>query len=125
MTYRYWYAALAAAFVLTAGCGSEGTDDTQLPLGAECTDHADCEDECLPQFAGGYCGVVGCTGDADCPSDAACILHIDAVPYCFRLCESTPDCNTERVGDHEALCSDNIVFVDDAQNRRACIPPAR
>ncbi|HTM22352.1 MAG TPA: hypothetical protein VL172_17650 [Kofleriaceae bacterium] len=115
-------------FLLVAACG--GSESDRLGVGAECTSMDDClqtdeiQMECLQQFAGGYCGLVDCTGDIDCPEDAACIAHDDGNNYCFRLCIDKPDCNANRTVDNESNCSSNVTFVDGADGRKACVPPS-
>src|SRR5690606_35740809 len=89
--------ALAALALSAVACGSDADD---LGVGAECTTNDDCNQEdgaqtCLA-FSGGYCGLMGCTADADCPEASACVAHTDGVNYCFRLCADKPDCNANR-----------------------------
>ncbi len=121
---------LTMSFTLgaAASCGDDGTEADLLGVGAECTSTDECDaetmQECLPQFAGGYCGIEGCTADADCPEASACVAHDDGVNYCFRICEDKPDCNANRSVDNEANCSSSVVFVEDAQGRKACVPPS-
>ncbi len=111
---------------LTWGCG-ENADS--LGVGAECTVADDCrQDEvaqdCLTQFKGGYCGIVDCASDEDCPRDAGCIAHEDGSNYCFRVCIDKAECNENRGVDNEANCSSNVTFVDGAMGRKACVPPS-
>jgi len=83
--------------------------------------------ECLTQFTGGYCGLEGCEGDADCPEGSACVTHDDGggdANYCFRLCQDKSECNRNRDEENEANCSANITFVDEPQDRKACVPPS-
>lgn len=118
--------ALAVLFLLACG----GSDADELGVGAECTSSDEClqdddfAQECLGQFKGGYCGLVGCTSDLDCPEDSACVTHDDNVNYCFRICLDKAECNANRSVENEANCSSSTVFVDGAMGRKACIPPS-
>ena len=121
-----------------AGCGGdEGTVADRIGVGAECTVdpsadppstcpvvEMDVQLDCLTQFKGGYCGLEGCTGDVECPDGSACIAHTDGENYCFRVCQDKPECNRNRSADNESNCSANIVFVDDRNERKACVPPS-
>lgn len=115
------------------GCGSENEAD-RVGVGAACVADDDCpivecdvepcpELSCLRQFAGGYCGLVDCVGDLECPAGSACVTHDDGVNYCFRLCENKPECNLHRGADVEANCSSSVDFVI-PQSLRACVPPS-
>lgn len=108
-----------------SSCGSDADD---LGIGAQCAGNDECDADtdqvCLTNFSGGYCGLAGCTADADCPEDSACITHDDAVNYCFRTCSDKPDCNANRDADNEANCSSSAVFVEGANGRKACVPPS-
>lgn len=118
--------ALSAALVAGVfGCGSDADD---LGVGAQCTANDQCNQDdgaqtCLP-FKGGYCGLQGCTVDADCPEASACITHTDAVNYCFRICADKPDCNANRDVENESNCSSSVDFVEGANGRKACVPPS-
>jgi hypothetical protein len=118
---RLAFAALALSAV---ACGSDADD---LGVGAQCAVTDDCNQDdgaqtCLP-FKGGYCGLMGCTVDADCPEASACITH-DNVNYCFRICVDKPDCNANRSVENEANCSSSAEFVEGANGRKACVPPS-
>jgi hypothetical protein len=129
----YVFIAGTALMGLAAGCGnSDGeTEADRIGVGAECTDSGECEsadeeDElvCLTQFTGGYCGLEGCMGDDECPEGSACVAHDDGKNYCFRICQDKPECNRNRTPENESNCSANIDFVDDPQDRKACVPPS-
>lgn len=117
---------------LLLGCGDSGeTEADRIGVGAECTASAECESadeditlECLTQFKGGYCGLEGCEGDADCPEGSACVTHSDSNNYCFRLCADKPDCNRRRSAENESNCVGSIDFVDPRNERKACEPPS-
>lgn len=117
-----------ALIALLAGAACGGDDADSLGVGAQCTANDTCNQEdgaqtCLP-FKGGYCGLTGCTSDADCPGASACITHDDQVNYCFRVCADKPDCNANRDVDNEANCSSSVNFVEGAMGRKACVPPS-
>lgn len=99
----------------------------QHGVGAACTQDSDCyiNDTALSclSFKGGYCGLEGCQGDADCPLGSACVAHDDGVNYCFLICADKPECNYTRPVDIEANCSSNIDFIDGKQGSKACVPP--
>jgi hypothetical protein len=125
--------AIACLTVLgvAAGCGDDGTEADRIGVGAQCTDSGECESAdkeitlvCLTQFTGGYCGLEGCTGDVDCPEGSACVAHDDGNNYCFRVCQDKPECNRNRSPENESNCSANIDFVDEPQERKACVPPS-
>ena len=112
--------------VSASATGDGGSEAVELGVGAACTTDADCTEEglvCL-DFKGGYCGLEGCTGDADCPGGSACITHTDSVNYCFLVCEQKADCNVNRSVEDEANCVSSVVWVDGAMGRKACEPPS-
>jgi hypothetical protein len=123
-------AALVLATALTAPGCDDGTEADELGVGAECANNDDCENndvivqECLLQFRGGYCGLEDCADDEDCPEGSACITHDDGMNYCFRICADKPDCNRNRDVENESNCSSNVVFVEGADGRKACVPPS-
>jgi hypothetical protein len=118
------FVAGAALLLGGAGCGNDADD---LGVGAQCTMNTDCNTDlnqtCL-SFKGGYCGMSGCTGDADCPDKSACIAHTDGTNYCFRVCRDKPECNANRAPENESNCSSSVTFVDGAMGRKACVPPS-
>ena len=113
-----------ALLVFLVACGSSADD---LGVGAQCTSNDQCDSDthqvCL-SFKGGYCGLMGCAHDTDCPQDSACIMHTDGVNYCFRTCSDKAQCNANRDVDNEANCSSSVTFVDGTMNRKACVPPS-
>ena len=128
-----------SALLLPLACGDgqdgDNTEADKLGVGAQCQSDADCnpddadtdgvqDQSCLPQFAGGYCGVQGCGSNADCPEGSACVTHTDGVNYCFRICTDKAECNANRNPDVESNCSANIVFTDGGQGFKACVPPS-
>jgi hypothetical protein len=124
---------LALILLLSAGCGDDETEADALGVGAQCTAEDVCDDDeddgidlvCLiGDFKGGYCGLIGCAEDADCPEASACIAHDDGENYCFRTCVDKPDCNAHRDADNEANCSGSADFVEGAMGRKACVPPS-
>jgi hypothetical protein len=125
----------AAALLVAVACGDDdegGTPADQLGVGATCDSNDDCLNdpehgivqECLTQFKGGYCGLEGCVGNADCPSGSACVTHDDGKNYCFRICVDKAECNQNRTPDTAANCSSNIDFVDGQAGWKACVPPS-
>lgn len=120
--------AVALSLCGLIGCGDD--DDSEAVrrgVGAECASTADCEEEgqeCLTQFAGGYCGVEACTGDADCPAGSACVTEDDGLGnFCFLICADKVDCNDHRTPENESNCVSSLTFVDDAAGRKVCRPP--
>ena len=121
-----------------AGCGGDdSTEADRIGVGAECTVNPggdppstcpvvemDIQLDCLTQFKGGYCGLEGCSGDVDCPDGSACVTHDDGKNYCFRVCTDKPECNRNRSAENESNCSANITFVEEPQERKACVPPS-
>ena len=136
MKCRYmWVLILSVLSVgVVTGCGDSETEADRIGVGAECNESAECDPpdeevilECLTQFTGGYCGLEGCEGDADCPEGSGCVAYEDGSVsgnFCFRLCQDKPECNRNRSEANEANCSSNITFVDEPQNRKACVPPS-
>lgn len=66
-------------------------------LGTACGSAADCTtDTCLTNLIGGYCSVLGCGADAECPSDGRCLAldpeDGDSVTACFRSCRDDASC---------------------------------
>ena len=88
-------------------------------------DTGDRELVCLDQFAGGYCGLQGCSTTTDCPLESSCVTHDDGQNYCFRSCVEKAECNENRESD-EANCSANFDWAapDDDDGSKACIPPS-
>lgn len=119
---------VCACALMLAACG--GSEADELGIGAQCTDSEEClqdetfVQECLTNFAGGYCGIRDCVSDLDCPEDAACIAHTDGINYCFRTCIDKPDCNANRDVENESNCSSSVDFVEGANGRKACVPPS-
>lgn len=110
---------------LVSACGG-GNEADERGVGAECASADDCFEEgqaCLA-FRGGYCGIEDCARDADCPDGSACVTHSDGTNYCFLVCGTKSDCNTNRSSENEANCSSSTTFVDGANGRKACIPPS-
>lgn len=107
-------------------CG--GSDADEIGIGAECAVDDNCEDTdefnfvCLTEFTGGYCGLEGCTSDADCPETSACVTADSGGNYCARLCEDKVDCNANRSEDVEANCVGSVTFVDAMRDGKACEP---
>ena len=77
----------------------------------------------MTQFAGGYCGALGCAHDVDCPAGSACVTEDDGVNYCFLVCADKPNCNPHRSPANESNCVASIPFVDGAGGRKVCRPP--
>lgn len=120
-------ALLVISMLCTLSCDDDGEADF-LGIGAECTATSACntddDQECLSQFAGGYCGSRDCASDLDCPADSGCVAHTDGVNYCFRTCTDKVECNANRSVENEANCSSNVTFTDGAMGRKACVPPS-
>jgi hypothetical protein len=123
---------LLAVALAVAGC-SDDDDDGLTPaqlhgVGAACEKDADCyvDDMALTclSFKGGYCGLEGCAGDADCPAGSACVSHDDGLNYCFLVCANKPQCNYTRPVEIESNCVSSIDFVDGAKGSKACVPPS-
>ncbi|MBL4634215.1 MAG: hypothetical protein JKY56_10095, partial [Kofleriaceae bacterium] len=66
--------------LLVSSC-SDDTDADALGVAAECTASEECDvannQICLLDFKGGYCGIIDCTADAECPENSACVAHTD------------------------------------------------
>ena len=108
--------------LLVVACG---TAAQQSGVGRECDSNDDCADDqsCL-DFTGGYCGLQDCDDDDDCPGGSACVEHTDGERYCFLICVDKQECNAGRSADAEANCSANVVFVDEQDGVKACVPPS-
>ncbi|HEY0715806.1 MAG TPA: hypothetical protein VGF45_24190 [Polyangia bacterium] len=111
--------------VLAAGCGGSGTEAERRGIGAACSRNENCLEglTCL-SFKGGYCGLVGCTSDANCPAGSACVHHENTANYCFLVCNDKPECNRFRPVENEANCAANVTFVQ-PKTAKACVPPSR
>jgi hypothetical protein len=122
-------ASVFVCLVLTAAlsCGG-GNEADRLGIAAECTKDDDCprvddaQLTCLTMFKGGYCGLRGCTQDADCPLGAACVLEAGA-SYCFRECIEKPECNRYRSADNEANCVGSATHLGISMSK-VCVPPS-
>lgn len=139
MTTRFVGSLLGLSLLLAAlsGCGDDdGNAADRVGIGAACASSDDCPRTdgvdggrvqlmCLPEFAGGYCGLQDCTSAADCPEGSTCVAH-EGRNYCFRECLDKPECNRNRPMDVEANCSSSFDFADPADDvgQKACIPPS-
>src|SRR5262245_11493128 len=116
------------------GCGGDeegGSEAQRRGVGSECaSDQASCNadppsctaptcteegQECLTLFGGGYCGVQGCQGDADCPAGSACVTDPNdfaGINYCFLICLDKPECNLTRSATNESSCTSSLTFID-------------
>ncbi len=107
----------------------EGLSPAQMHgVGAACANDMDCyvgdtQLQCLA-FKGGYCGLEGCTQDAECPPGSMCVTHDDGHNYCFLVCLDKPECNYTRPVEIEANCSSSIDPVEGKQGSKACVPPS-
>jgi hypothetical protein len=114
--------------LLASACGGDDSHEAdRLGVGAQCTTSDQCDSDTHQQclaFKGGYCGIQGCTADADCPESSACVAHTDGMNYCFRTCVDKADCNANRDLENEANCSSSVTFVEDTAGRKACVPPS-
>ncbi len=104
-----------------------GTEADRYGVGAECSDDTQCGNiglRCLDDFKGGYCGLKGCTRDAECPEGSACVAHETGETYCFRICIDKAECNLNRTLDDASNCSANVIFVEPGKTVKACVPPS-
>jgi hypothetical protein len=124
---------LVLPLLLLTGCGDDdegpGLSPAQLHgVGAACDADEDCHAGDTPlvclDFKGGYCGLVDCEEDADCPAGSGCVVHDDGSNYCFLLCAEKPECNYTRPVEIESNCSSNIDFVEGKNGDKACVPPS-
>lgn len=117
-----------SALILSVGVAACGSDADDLGVGGlcdaqnACPELEDFELACLPEFKGGYCGLKGCTKNADCPESSICVTH-EGANYCFRTCTDKAECNENRGTDNESNCSSSITRVEEG-NSKACIPPS-
>lgn len=107
-----------------AGVGAACEDDMACEAYEEADETGGAELVCLTQFAGGYCGLSGCTENVDCPDGSTCVVHTDGVNYCFRSCVDKAECNAHRPAEAESNCSANITYVDADTSGKACVPPS-
>lgn len=129
MAHQHIVASFLIACTLGA-CGSDGDGGSpaqHLGVGALCSADTPCPVvsgmalQCLP-FKGGYCGLSGCTKDADCPAGSACVTE-GATNYCFLVCTDKSQCNYGRPVADESNCSSSITFVEAKNGVKACVPP--
>jgi hypothetical protein len=88
---KKWNVIPALLVLVLAAAGCE-TDDVDATMGARCTGRSDCAERCLEPSAtypGGMC-TVGCGSDAECRSDAVCIVALGSV--CMYSCRDDDDC---------------------------------
>ena len=127
---RRMMAALSLVLCLGPACGDDETEADRLGVGAACTSDEDClhdgdvELTCLKQFKGGYCGLLDCAANEDCPDTSSCVAHTDGENYCFRDCAEKTQCNANRGADEEANCSSNVDYVEEATVGKSCVPPS-
>ena len=117
-------ATLAAILGAAVACSDDPAPDP-VGVGADCVQDRHCDEgqQCLDEYNGGYCSVPDCASDADCPEDSGCASY-QGNQLCIRICVSSTTCNQRR-GDAQALCSDDIEFVKDADTRKGCRPPLK
>ena len=104
---RWMCVALLSVGGLLHGCGDSGeTEADRIGVGAECMASAECESqdgdiplECLTQFTGGYCGLEGCAGDADCPQGSGACTRSRNRP--------SPECSCTRLSDTATVAGDS------------------
>jgi hypothetical protein len=112
--------------VVLCSCGGGTSEAIRRGVGSECNPDAACSEadqQCLTQFAGGYCGRTGCLHDEDCPGGSACVTEDDQMNYCFLICVDKPDCNINRSLANESSCVSSLTFVDGTNGRKVCRPP--
>lgn len=83
-------------------------------LGAACGEDADCgggDLVCIGGIDGGYCGVLDCAGNADCPADSSCVER-EGGNYCAKNCAAESDCTLCRPGDEPVACTGDVTFVE-------------
>src|SRR5258708_25790976 len=83
-------AIISVAMISLGACQSL---DVSRDVGARCDVNADCNQLCLTQdggWPGGMCTLL-CDGDANCPSNAACIVDQNNGVCAFR-CTTDADC---------------------------------
>lgn len=122
--------ALALTLLCSSGlaCSDESESD-RAGIASTCVKDADCPEfggfqlVCLSGFKGGYCGLEGCTRDAECPEGAACIAE-GGTNYCFRVCVDKPECNRHRTAEVEANCVGSVVHVEASNSAKVCVPPS-
>lgn len=118
--------------IAIAGCGGGsggGTPADQIGVGAECTADNQClqtdtiVQHCLTEFKGGYCGLKGCTKNADCPFGSLCVTE-GATNYCFRECTDKSECNLNRSAANASNCSSSTTLVEPKTGAKVCLPPS-
>ena len=125
---------MASVLCLTASCGGDDPSSRPPPgseadyhgVGASCDTNDDCEEkgqECIKDFAGGYCGVKDCKHNGDCPDGSSCV-KLNAKTYCFLNCVEKVDCNRNRPTELESNCSANVELVDGKKGVKSCVPPS-
>jgi hypothetical protein len=137
-SFRIASVALASVGLAGAACGGSGGGDhggrtiaDLYGVGASCATSADClqpedqsfEQECLTAFTGGYCGLMDCGSNADCPHGSACARY-EGATYCFRQCVDKAECNANRPASVQSNCSSNIDFVESGTRGKLCVPPS-
>lgn len=72
--------------------------DVKATTGAACNAQPECEPNLIchkgPDFNGGYCATLGCSGDQDCPPGSLCASDTATGGICLRRCETQRDCTT-------------------------------
>ena len=140
MSHRIHLGLVFLSWVALGACsdGDEGVVEAdQMGVGAICVDDQACPDieeqnadgepitlVCLDQFKGGYCGLQGCTANADCPTGSACVAMDDGENYCFRQCVDKGECNENRPAEAESNCSSSVSYVESLTEGKACVPPS-
>jgi len=67
-------------------------------VGAACNDDSDCQQVCLErrQLPDGFCTIVGCRNNEECPAGTVCINEWDGV--CLYPCSVPLDCSSGFMG---------------------------
>ncbi len=86
------------------GCGhaeefSGDRPDPSRLVGIACDADADCEQSCVRdqrRFPDGFCTLVGCRSNTDCPDGTVCVRNDDGI--CVFPCGSPLDCTASFLG---------------------------
>lgn len=118
---------------LSCSDDKSGTEADRVGIAGECSASEDCAQDvdslqCLTGFKGGYCGLAGCTENANCPIGSVCVLE-NGSSFCFRTCADKNECNPNRSAANEANCSGSfdLMKADDQMPvglAKVCIPPS-
>jgi hypothetical protein len=113
---------LSALNALGLACGhaedfSAVRPDPSPLVGGACTGDAECDQHCIrdDDFPGGFCTLLGCRSNEDCPDGTVCVTAEGGV--CLFPCEGPLDCTATFLGRSGYTCRTAAGFSREGVSR--------